>query len=157
MSIEVRLLLVSLWIITVLSFRTISPSSLFSSPSLFSRKLFMHFEEATIGKSQLPTNSLPANRYLATNRFHVRQNAMAKLEKRWADRKSRLSLLPGFRFFTLLKRVSLFGVKYDSDDELGNYISFTYWDTKEDFDRWRKGDAFKEAHGGGGIIDFYSS
>lgn len=27
-------------------------------------------------------------------------------------------------------------------------MSFTVWDGKEDFDRWRQGDAFKEAHGG---------
>ena len=35
-----------------------------------------------------------------------------------------------------------------------NYISFTLWETKADFDAWRTGEAFKEAHGGGGIIDF---
>jgi len=69
-----------------------------------------------------------------------------------ADRKSRLAKLDGFRFFTLLKRVEADGVKYD--DELGNYISLTIWQDKKNFDDWRNGDAFKEAHGGGGITDF---
>lgn len=111
----------------------------------------MHFDEATNGKS-LSSQSLSADRYLATNRFNVREGAMAKFEKRWAERKSRLALLPGFRFFTLLKRVPAFGITYDNDE--GNYVSFTYWETKDDFDSWRKGDAFKEAHGGGGLGDF---
>ena len=33
------------------------------------------------------------------------------------------------------------------------YVSFTIWETKKDFTFWRKGPAFKEAHGGGGILD----
>lgn len=112
----------------------------------------MHFDEAIQGNSQLKSTSLPANRYLATNRFNVRPKAMARFEKRWADRKSRLALLPGFRFFTLLRRVSEFGVEYD--DDLGNYVSFTFWEDKPSFDAWRTGEAFKEAHGKGGIMDF---
>jgi len=55
----------------------------------------------------------------------------------------RLSQLDGFRFFTLLKRVEAYGVKYDSDD--GNYVSFTIWEEKANFDSWRTGEAFKEA------------
>ena len=34
------------------------------------------------------------------------------------------------------------------------YVSFTIWETKKDFTFWRKGPAFKEAHGGGGILDW---
>ena len=30
-----------------------------------------------------------------------------------------------------------------------NYSSFTVWNDKANFDAWRKGEAFKEAHGGG--------
>lgn len=69
-----------------------------------------------------------------------------------AERKSRLAKLDGFRFFTLLRRIEADGVKYDED--LGNYISLTVWQDKKNFDDWRTGDAFKEAHGGGGITDF---
>ena len=73
----------------------------------------MHFEEAVMGKTNLGTESLRAERYIATNRFNVRPNKGPKFEKRWADRKSRLAKLDGFRFFTLLKRVSLFGQRYE--------------------------------------------
>ena len=40
------------------------------------------------------------------------------------------------------------------NDNFGNYVSFTIWKDKSNFDAWRTGDAFKEAHGGGGITDF---
>ena len=79
----------------------------------------------------------------------------AKFEKRWADRKSRVAQLNGFRFFTLLKRVDIEGVTdYSKEGDFGNYVSFTIWEDKDSFDAWRTGDAFKEAHGGGGITDF---
>ena len=42
----------------------------------------------------------------------------------------------------------------DDSAEKENYISFTVWNKKENFDAWRSGEAFKEAHGGGGIMDF---
>lgn len=112
----------------------------------------MHFEEASIGNTQLNINSLQRERYIATNRFQVRQNKDAVFEKRWADRQSRISQLKGFQFFVLLKRIVYDNIKYDS--EFGNYISLTVWKEKEDFDAWRTGEAFKEAHGGGGITDF---
>ena len=35
-----------------------------------------------------------------------------------------------------------------------NYMSFTIWNEKKDFNAWRKGDAFKEAHGGTSIGAF---
>ena len=112
----------------------------------------MHFEEASIGNTGLTDGNLKRSRYIATNRFKVRDNAGAKFEKRWADRKSRLAQLDGFRFFTLLKRT----VDSPTTDEglFGNYISLTVWEDKDSFDAWRTGDAFKEAHGGGGITGF---
>ena len=35
-----------------------------------------------------------------------------------------------------------------------DYVSMTVWDNKDNFDAWRVGDAFKEAHGGGGLSGF---
>ena len=32
-----------------------------------------------------------------------------------------------------------------------NYISCTVWEEFKDFDAWKTGDAFKEAHGGGTV------
>jgi heme-degrading monooxygenase HmoA len=46
----------------------------------------------------------------------------------------------------------------DSDDlAQENYVSFTVWDKKSDFSAWRKGDAFKEAHGGTSLGAFLST
>ena len=39
----------------------------------------------------------------------------------------------------------------EEDEEDPNYVSCTIWDTYENFQAWKKGDAFKEAHGGGTI------
>eukprot|EP00667_Euglena_gracilis_P025128 EG_transcript_29301 len=102
---------------------------------------------------------LPAQRYIASNQFKVRDGAEAKFEQRWATRKSRLALLPGFRFFTLLRRsgphvrnqppnltrVKPLGNEQYTDDY--NYVSLTLWQDKDAFAAWRQGDAFKEAHG----------
>jgi len=117
-------------------------------------KITMHFDEAILGNTALVDGALNRQRYIATNRFKVRPNNGPKFEKRWADRKSRLAQLDGFRFFTLLRRVDDNGNTYESKDDLGNYISFTIWEDKKHFDEWRTGEAFKEAHGGGGITDF---
>jgi heme-degrading monooxygenase HmoA len=100
--------------------------------------------------------------YIATNRFAVRPNQQAVFEKRWATRKSRLAVLQGFRHFHLMRRVNLADGSYDGGDESNeaaqeNYVSFSIWDKKSDFSAWRKGDAFKEAHGGTSIVSFLST
>ena len=100
--------------------------------------LKMHFEEADNEISR-PTGSLQGARYIATNRFNVRPGKAAKFEKRWADRKSRLAQLEGFRFFTLLKRVDESPDSAEADAELGNYISYTIWQNKDNFNVWRTG------------------
>ena len=50
---------------------------------------------------------LKRDRYVATNRFAVRLDKAAKFEKRWATRKSRLASLDGFKYFHLMRRVSI--------------------------------------------------
>lgn len=95
------------------------------------------FQESLEGNSALSEDSLKPMRYIASNRFKVRKDAGPKFEKRWADRKSRLADLDGFRFFTLLKRVEEDGSEYASN--LGNYVSFTVWENKENFNTWRSG------------------
>jgi len=67
-----------------------------------------------------------AERYVATNRFQVKEGREAAFEKRWADRKSRLGLLGGFRFFCMMRRVDSEGAQYADDN---NYISCTIWET----------------------------
>eukprot|EP00559_Dactyliosolen_fragilissimus_P003992 CAMPEP_0184858204 /NCGR_PEP_ID=MMETSP0580-20130426/3328_1 /TAXON_ID=1118495 /ORGANISM="Dactyliosolen fragilissimus" /LENGTH=316 /DNA_ID=CAMNT_0027354229 /DNA_START=155 /DNA_END=1105 /DNA_ORIENTATION=+ len=103
------------------------------------------------------------DRYIATNRFAVRNGKEAKFEARWANRKSRLASLQGFRYFHLMRRVvidnetSTYDNGKNNNDMSGNYVSFTIWDKKSDFSRWRKGDAFKEAHGGTSLTAFIST
>lgn len=116
-------------------------------------------ETKNVEKEQL----LPRDRYIATNRFTVRPNKGPKFEKRWATRKSRLSALDGFRYFHLMRRVSLdddsnTGINPNAkEDPFGNYVSFTIWKEKKHFSAWRKGEAFKEAHGGTSITAFLST
>ena len=111
-------------------------------------QLSAHFDEA--GTAVLSKDAATAERYVATNRFKVKPGQGFRFEKRWADRKSRLSELEGFRFFTLLRRIADDGVSEYVGDE-PEYVSFTVWENKDNFDAWRQGDAFKEAHGGTGF------
>jgi heme-degrading monooxygenase HmoA len=108
---------------------------------------------------------LKRDRYVATNRFAVRQGKEAKFEKRWATRKSKLATLDGFKYFHLMRRVTIDeetgAATYDegnsdesSSSQEGNYVSFTIWEKKSDFSAWRTGEAFKEAHGGTSIGAF---
>lgn len=85
-------------------------------------------------------------RFVVQNQFKVKAGREAAFEKRWADRKSRLATLDGFRFFCIMRRVD----DADAQDDY-NYLSCTVWQNFENFEAWRKGDAFKEAHGGGTI------
>lgn len=125
-----------------------------SSSRLVSHDLRMDrdmFAEAD-GSKSLAEGSLSGQRYIATNRFKVRDGQGAKFEKRWAERKSRLANLEGFRYFSLLKRVDGDGADQPSDLDDKNYISMTVWENRDNFNEWRTGEAFKEAHGGGGTM-----
>jgi len=68
---------------------------------------------------------LEGERYVAMNRFAIREGSEAKFEARWANRKSRLAELPGFRYFHLMKRCDM----ENSPDEF-NYRSLTIWEKK---------------------------
>lgn len=97
---------------------------------------------------------LPRERYVATNRFTVRDGKAAAFEKRWATRKSRLASLEGFKYFHLMRRVQLDPATDAPFEDDFNYVSFTIWEEKKHFNAWRQGDAFKEAHGGNSLTDF---
>jgi len=103
-----------------------------------------------VGTLDMKDGMMKGDRYVASNRFRVQEGKGPKFEKRWANRPSRLAKLDGFRFFTLMRRVDADEAAKDEP----NYVSFTIWGTKAGFDSWRKGDAFKEAHGGGTIFGF---
>ena len=82
------------------------------------------------------TTPLTADRYVATNRFRVRSGKANRLEERWRNRKSRLSFLPGFRYFHLMRRVGAEGEEAPADEY--DYVSLTIWQEKENFEAWRK-------------------
>jgi heme-degrading monooxygenase HmoA len=135
-----------------------------SNPTYLSRPLFSTETEEDTQIDLTAKGLLKRDRYVATNRFAVRKGQAAKFEKRWATRKSRLATLEGFRYFHLMRRVTLDddGTNtYDEGDSedtaFGNYVSFTIWEKKSHFSTWRKGEAFKEAHGGTSIGAFVST
>lgn len=99
---------------------------------------------------------IPGERYIAMNRFRVKEGAEAQFEQRWATRKSSLMKLKGFRWFGLMQRVPPSGEGAAPYEDDYSYVSFTIWETKKNFESWRKGPAFKEAHGGGGPMQFFS-
>lgn len=99
---------------------------------------------------------LQGERYIAMNRFKVRDGSEAQFETRWATRKSSLLQLDGFRWFSLMRRVPPSGEAAVEYDDEYSYVSFTIWETKKNFNSWRSGPAFKEAHGGGSPVDFFS-
>lgn len=94
-------------------------------------------------------SAVPTGAYVAMNRFRVREGSGPAFEQRWAQRKSSLRKLQGFQWFGLLRRVQ----SPDAEDDY-TYSSFTWWANKKNFNSWRKGPAFKEAHGGGDIFNF---
>lgn len=128
------------------------------------RSLFMSTAQTEEDSKTTSRGLLQRDRYVATNRFAVRKGRQAKFEQRWANRRSRLATLDGFKYFHLMRRVTLAEdgtCTYDEGDSdetmAGNYVSFTIWNKKSDFSAWRKGDAFKEAHGGTSITAFLST
>lgn len=129
---------------------------------------YLSMSTASVSEADSKTTKsdiLRRDRYVATNRFAVRAGKAAKFEKRWATRKSRLATLQGFKYFHLMRRVTMDDEKkecvYDEGEGKeglqGNYVSFTVWEKKSDFSAWRTGEAFKEAHGGTSITAFVST
>lgn len=126
------------------------------SAPLWSHPIAERRSAAAVAIADPPSLAAP-ERFVATNRFGVRD--AAKFERRWANRKSRLATLPGFRYFTLLRRVPPpdFFANMPPPTDAPDYVSLTVWETEADFDVWRSGDAFKEAHGGSGGIAAFAS
>ena len=153
-----------------------APTLLFASTSTDDATTVSKNDDTTdndIDENRTPAGLLKRDRYIASNRFAVRPGKEAKFEQRWATRKSRLATLPGFKYFHLMRRVTLneqqgedgtittTTTSYDggdsNDERQGNYVSFTIWEKKSDFSAWRKGEAFKEAHGGTSLWAFVTT
>lgn len=78
--------------------------------------------------------------YLAMNRFMIKQGHEADFETVWRERDSKLSQVPGFKSFHLLKG--------PVDTETGQtlYASHTIWESEAAFTAWTKSEHFRQAH-----------
>lgn len=78
--------------------------------------------------------------YVAMNRFKVAIGSEEAFEAIWKGRDSRLSELPGFVSFDLLKG------KTSEEDGYTLYASHTVWENEEAFVAWTKSEQFRDAH-----------
>ena len=76
--------------------------------------------------------------FIAMNRFKVTLGKEGDFEEVWRKRESRLSEVPGFKSFHLLRGPQL------EDHTL--FASHTTWQDKATFDAWTHSDAFKQVH-----------
>ncbi|MGD1868869.1 MAG: antibiotic biosynthesis monooxygenase family protein [Neomegalonema sp.] len=76
--------------------------------------------------------------FIAMNRIKVVLGSEEAFENVWKNRESRLTEVPGFQDFKLLK-----GPEAD-DHRL--YASHTIWRTRDDFEAWTKSEHFRMAH-----------
>ncbi|CAA9273997.1 MAG: Heme-degrading monooxygenase, staphylobilin-producing [uncultured Craurococcus sp.] len=76
--------------------------------------------------------------FIAMNRFRVMSGAEAEFEELWLSRDSKLTTVPGFVEFQLLRGPQ------KEDHTL--YASHTIWASREAFEGWTKSEAFRMAH-----------
>ncbi|PCI70209.1 MAG: antibiotic biosynthesis monooxygenase [Piscirickettsiaceae bacterium] len=76
--------------------------------------------------------------FIAMNRFKVTLGKESDFEDVWRQRESRLSDVPGFNTFNLLRGPAL--------DDHTLFASHTVWEDKAAFDAWTHSDAFKQVH-----------
>ena len=80
--------------------------------------------------------------FIAMNRFKILIGRESDFENIWKSRETHLEHVGGFQKFNLLKGAS--------NDEYTLYTSHSSWDSKLDFENWRRSEAFRKAHSGGG-------
>ncbi|MBQ0707413.1 MULTISPECIES: antibiotic biosynthesis monooxygenase [unclassified Ochrobactrum] len=78
--------------------------------------------------------------FIAMNRFKVRVGSEADFETVWKNRDSRLSELPGFESFHLLRGAT------NEEEGYTLYASHTVWRDRDDFVAWTKSEQFRDAH-----------
>ncbi|MFC0246618.1 antibiotic biosynthesis monooxygenase family protein [Falsochrobactrum ovis] len=78
--------------------------------------------------------------FIAMNRFKVNIGKETEFEALWRNRDSKLSELPGFESFHLLRG--------ETNEKEGYtlYSSHTVWRSKEDFTFWTKSEQFRSSH-----------
>ena len=82
------------------------------------------------------------NNYIAMNRFKIVIGKESDFENIWKNRETFLDGVKGFEKFNLLKGST------NNDHTL--YASHSIWTSRADFENWKRSEAFKKAHSGGG-------
>jgi len=81
-------------------------------------------------------------KYIAMNRFKIFLGREDDFEEIWRNRETHLEGVKGFRQFNLIKG--------SSNDGYTLYASHSVWESKNDFENWKKSEAFRAAHNSGG-------
>ena len=76
--------------------------------------------------------------FIAMNRFKVKLGEETYFEEVWKNRDTHLNEVPGFKKFNLIKS--------ESNETYTLYASHSEWETKQDFIKWTKSEAFRMAH-----------
>jgi len=76
--------------------------------------------------------------FIAMNRFRVKKGSEQAFEQVWLNRDSRLTKVPGFVEFHLLK-----GPEHE---DYTLYSSHTVWQSKATFEAWTRSEEFRAAH-----------
>jgi heme-degrading monooxygenase HmoA len=87
-------------------------------------------------------SSQEASMFIAMNRFRIANGQEEAFERIWLGRDSRLTELPGFIAFHLLKGPAGEGHTL--------YASHSMWASRADFDAWTTSEQFRSAHSGAG-------
>jgi len=82
------------------------------------------------------------NKFIAMNRFKIAIGREPDFEDIWKNRETHLGDVKGFQKFNLLKG--------STNEDYTLYTSHSTWDSKSDFENWKKSEAFRRAHSGGG-------
>ena len=82
------------------------------------------------------------NKFIAMNRFKIAIGREPDFEDIWQNRETHLDDVKGFQKFNLLKG--------STSEEFTLYTSHSTWESKTDFENWKKSEAFRKAHSGGG-------
>jgi heme-degrading monooxygenase HmoA len=82
--------------------------------------------------------------FIAMNRFKVNEGKEHAFEEMWRNRETYLDQVPGFVAFALLKN----GLP---DAGITEYVSYSTWRSREDFENWSNSEAFTRGHAQGSV------
>ena len=77
-------------------------------------------------------------KFIAMNRFKVVTGNENDFESIWKNRETHLDGVPGFEKFNLIRG--------KSSESYTLYASHSIWNSKDDFEKWTKSEAFRLAH-----------